>query len=309
MSTDQIRDLALDPDEHPELHQKLLPRNGGILIRDSGPVVSLQHCRSHLSFLRWWYIRSQREHMRMIRLLPKLLRDLKKTERLMTSKKYFPIMKSELDTYIRLQSLCASFNRFKKKWFTQNAEPADVWSCYVNFAERFDHKMDDALDYMAEWDPAVGVAVNITPEDLDDEEEEEEEREDEEASFKRKKNHHVSFQPDPLYQQKEEEEHHAEWERKQIDEWRQKYYNAANPVWKDKEEEEEDKGYDPLEDDPKYPLRKMIPRSAFKVPEVDDKLYGLIHQLKVHEEEDNKDSAQKQEARKDIMQHMQNVVI
>lgn len=267
MSTDQEETpKALDIIEYSRLHEKLLPRDNLISMDGERAVVSLTACCTHLSFLQWWYIRSGREHMKMIKQLPALLRQLKTTERLYLSKKYFPFLNWNADEIVRLQNLCKSLMRFEKRWFSQNAHPADVWQRYLLYAEKFDRKFLETLEELDAWNPVLAIAQDITPDEVD--------------------------QIFPI-----EEEEDPYLSRRQED-W----------LHKPQDDEEEEKGYDPPnssdESDEKYPLRKSIPLSAFKVPDVDDKIYDL---LAVQDREDNKDTAEKKETRKRMMSKMQTV--
>lgn len=309
MSTDQNEvPKALDIIEYAALHEKLLPRDNDISMDGERPVVSLSACFTHISFLRWWYIRSEREHMKMIKQLPSLLRQLKATERLYLSKKYFPFMNWNADEIVRLENLCKSFLRFEKKWFRQNAHPADVWQRYLLYAEKFDRKLIETINELDAWNPVLALAQDITPPE-----------EDEDPHHHRKAK---DYEPDADAWDEEQCEnedpyltHHAkDWVHTKAEEDPYQY-GVRDKDWVYKSDDdtydkdmEEWKGYDPpnppSESDEKYPLRKTIPLSAFKVPDVDDKIYDL---LAVQDKEDNKDTAEKQQTRKRMMSKMQTV--
>jgi len=195
MKTDQDYDdgewgSSLSILDYSQLHQELLPTDK--LVQYDGeqeqPVIGLELVETHADFLRWLYIKSNRNHWKLIDLLPSLQRQILDFNSLLKGKKYF---RHCLTNQLFVEMLVAKVNDFVRftdkhsEFRLSEARPNKVWRQYLSFCERFDRKMTDAIRSFRELNPAFAVGVDITPSNpFNEDEREKEEEEEEEQELK-----------------------------------------------------------------------------------------------------------------------------
>ncbi len=268
----------LNSETFPELHKSLLPSGDWVGVVDGVPQLIPTFCQSNLQYLQWCYIKSGQDHFELFEhVVESHFALIQNAIRCLTQSKYLKESSPEIATLYRIRRYNSCLYKYGHEQPTSYdliSDPQMVWSTLREHCVKRDVEDSKRFRALYAFNPVVQMAKP-------QEEPQKEPVEDDMMweGVEPNPNPWVDLPPPPPSPQS---------------------FRTPDP-------EEEEKNYSPpSEEDPKYPIRKWVDRSAFNVPD-DPNLKKWVDVLPVQASECNIETDATKKRLQGIMEKMINV--